>query len=307
MSTKVHAFVVMPFGSKPDAEGHLIHFDRVYTDYIRPALVAAGFEVFRADEETSAGEIRKDMFQELLMADPVVADITINNPNVWYELGVRHALRARGVVLIWVEDRGPSMLGPIANCVTPCVMALPTRLPWSRIKKTDDHGQGDHGIVARTQDQSRLRLAAEPQNRTGVRCGWGTPLGKALGAARGLGESGGVGPESGPGGGYPGPGGGSAGGGPFAPRPGSRPAKPCEKPAISSWPWKSWNVARPSNATISERDVRSVFACSAWPFAVSTDIPSIAPGRTTAPYSRTILTIRKPGRCWEGWTRTPGL
>jgi tetratricopeptide (TPR) repeat protein len=100
MSTKVHAFVVMPFGSKPDAEGHLIHFDRVYTDYIRPALVAAGFEVFRADEETSAGEIRKDMFQELLMADLVVADITINNPNVWYELGVRHALRARGVVLI---------------------------------------------------------------------------------------------------------------------------------------------------------------------------------------------------------------
>ena len=40
------------------------------------------------------------MFQELLVADLVVADLTINSPNVWYELGVRHALRARGVVLV---------------------------------------------------------------------------------------------------------------------------------------------------------------------------------------------------------------
>jgi len=40
------------------------------------------------------------MFQELLVADLVVADLTLTNPNVWYELGVRHALRARGVVLI---------------------------------------------------------------------------------------------------------------------------------------------------------------------------------------------------------------
>jgi tetratricopeptide (TPR) repeat protein len=40
------------------------------------------------------------MLQELLVADLVIADLTIENPNVWYELGVRHALRARGVVLI---------------------------------------------------------------------------------------------------------------------------------------------------------------------------------------------------------------
>jgi hypothetical protein len=40
------------------------------------------------------------MFQELLVADLVVADLTIENPNVWYELGVRHALRSRGVVIV---------------------------------------------------------------------------------------------------------------------------------------------------------------------------------------------------------------
>jgi tetratricopeptide (TPR) repeat protein len=110
MSARPHAFVAMPFGTKPgprDADGgavdpNLTHidFNRVYTEYICPALEAAGLEPFRADGETRAGDIKTDMFQELLVADLVVADLTIENPNVWYELGVRHALRARGVVIV---------------------------------------------------------------------------------------------------------------------------------------------------------------------------------------------------------------
>jgi tetratricopeptide (TPR) repeat protein len=97
---KPHAFVAMPFGVKKDSQGAEIDFNRVYTELIKPALEAAGLDVFRADEEERAGDIRTDMFQELLIADLVVADLTLDNPNVWYELGVRHALRARGVVLI---------------------------------------------------------------------------------------------------------------------------------------------------------------------------------------------------------------
>ena len=101
MTIKPHAFVAMPFGQKPGADGQLIDFNRVYSEYIAPALQAAGLSVFRADQEQRAGDIRTDMFQELLIADLVVADLTIDNPNVWYELGVRHALRARGVVLVF--------------------------------------------------------------------------------------------------------------------------------------------------------------------------------------------------------------
>jgi len=67
----------MPYGTK---EG--IDFDRAYAEYIRPALEQAGFEVFRADQETLSGDIRSDMFQELLIADLVVADLSIDNPNV---------------------------------------------------------------------------------------------------------------------------------------------------------------------------------------------------------------------------------
>ncbi len=97
---KPHAFIAMPFGTKPGHDGTPVDFDRVYAELIKPALEDAGCEVFRADEEPRAGDIRTDMFQELLVADLVVADLTLDNPNVWYELGVRHALRARGVVLV---------------------------------------------------------------------------------------------------------------------------------------------------------------------------------------------------------------
>ncbi len=98
----------MPFGTKPGADGRDLHFNRIYDELLKPALEAAGFEVFRADEENRAGDIRTDMFQELLAADLVVADLTLDNPNVWYELGVRHALRARGVVLV----QGPRSTSP---------------------------------------------------------------------------------------------------------------------------------------------------------------------------------------------------
>ncbi len=103
-----HAFVAMPFGTKPGADGQPIDFNRIYAELLQPALRDAGCEVFRADDEQRAGDIRTDMFQELLVADLVLADLTLDNPNVWYELGVRHALRARGVLLV----QGPRATQP---------------------------------------------------------------------------------------------------------------------------------------------------------------------------------------------------
>lgn len=97
---KPHAFVVMPFGKKKGADGHPYDFNAIYFNLIKPALIEAGFEPFRADEETSAGDILTDMFQELLLADLVIADLSIDNANAFYELGIRHAFRKRGVVHI---------------------------------------------------------------------------------------------------------------------------------------------------------------------------------------------------------------
>ena len=83
-----------------------INFNAIYLDLIKPALLQVGLEPFRADEEILPGDIRADMFQELLMADLVVAELSIYNPNAWYELGVRHGLRAHGVVQIRSNEAG---------------------------------------------------------------------------------------------------------------------------------------------------------------------------------------------------------
>ncbi len=95
-----HAFVVMPFGKKKGGDGSPYDFNVIYQTLIKPALELAGFESFRADEATSTGDILTDMFQELLLADLVLADLSIDNANAFYELGIRHAFRKRGIVHI---------------------------------------------------------------------------------------------------------------------------------------------------------------------------------------------------------------
>lgn len=84
-------FIDMPFGKKTDlASGVEIDFDRIYTHAIKPAIESVGLESLRGDEETSGGIIHAAMFARLLLAEYVVADLTLANPNVFYELGIRH-------------------------------------------------------------------------------------------------------------------------------------------------------------------------------------------------------------------------
>jgi len=100
VEVRPHAFIVMPFGKKKGGDGSLYDFNAIYKQLIKPALEEAGFEPFRADEETSSGDILTDMFQELLLADLVLCDLSIDNANAFYELGIRHAFRKRGVMHI---------------------------------------------------------------------------------------------------------------------------------------------------------------------------------------------------------------
>lgn len=107
-----HVFVVMPFdvkevrAAKPAKDGAAeeaalsLDFDEIYDLLIAPALKRADCVPFRADKEPGAGDIRTDMYFELVTADVVLADISILNPNVFYELGVRHGVAPRGVLMI---------------------------------------------------------------------------------------------------------------------------------------------------------------------------------------------------------------
>lgn len=92
-------FVVMPFGTKPVGKVK-VDFDRVYAHLIEPAAEAAGFKAIRADTSDASGSITGSFLNQLYNADIVVADITYPNANVFYELGVRHALRKFGTVAL---------------------------------------------------------------------------------------------------------------------------------------------------------------------------------------------------------------
>jgi hypothetical protein len=91
-------FVIMPFGKKivGDLE---IDFDQIYTQYIEPAGIDARFKVRKADTE-KVGLIIPQMMNDISTADLVVADVTYYNPNVYYELGIRHVLRRNGTILV---------------------------------------------------------------------------------------------------------------------------------------------------------------------------------------------------------------
>jgi hypothetical protein len=101
--TKPLCFVLMPFGTKPDGTGAVVDFDAVYHELIAPAIAEAGLEPLRADEEVTGGIIHKPMFERLILCEFAVADLTSANANVFYELGVRHAVRPWSTVLIYAQ------------------------------------------------------------------------------------------------------------------------------------------------------------------------------------------------------------
>lgn len=91
----VHVFVAMPYGRQQG-----IDFDAVYADLLKPALEDAGGDVFRANEVQRVGQVHSELFSALLRADLVLVDQTSRNADVWYQLDVLRAFRARGVVRV---------------------------------------------------------------------------------------------------------------------------------------------------------------------------------------------------------------
>ena len=106
-------FVLMPFGVKSDGDGRSVDFDAVYAELLAPAIREAGLEPLRADQELTGGLIHKPMFERLILSDYAVADLTTANANVFYELGVRHAVRPYSTVLVSARGRhAPFDLAP---------------------------------------------------------------------------------------------------------------------------------------------------------------------------------------------------
>jgi tetratricopeptide (TPR) repeat protein len=104
--TKSVCFILMPFGTKPDTSGRLIDFNCIYQTIFKAAIEATGLLPIRADEEQSHGFIHKLMYERLLLSEYAIADLTILNANVYYELGVRHAARPATTIMTMAGQAG---------------------------------------------------------------------------------------------------------------------------------------------------------------------------------------------------------
>jgi hypothetical protein len=98
------AFMVMPFRkrdvpSPPAGAPTKIDCDALWDRAFRPALEDLGYLPVRADAEVGA-VIVKDMLERLALADLVLADLTLPNGNVYYEVGLRHVAQRTHCVLV---------------------------------------------------------------------------------------------------------------------------------------------------------------------------------------------------------------
>ena len=95
---KPTAFVIMPFGQD---------FNEIYEHFLVSVLTESGFAVRRADNLQNAQNIIKDIVNGIAKSDLIVADLTDSNPNVYYELGLAHALNKPVILLTQELDSLP--------------------------------------------------------------------------------------------------------------------------------------------------------------------------------------------------------
>src|SRR4051794_4848400 len=97
-------FMIMPYGTKstfPVTGADVpekVDFDRLWEAALRPAIFNAGYEPVRANEDVGA-LIITEMIERLAISDLVLADVSIPNGNVYYEVGIRHAAQRRGCIM----------------------------------------------------------------------------------------------------------------------------------------------------------------------------------------------------------------
>lgn len=111
MAPKPLCFMIMPYGRKPTQAqaGHgpaEIDFNALWDRAYVPVIEALGYQAVRADQDTGA-LIISQMLERLYFADLVLADMTIPNGNVYYEVGIRHAAKKTGCVLLSADWAKP--------------------------------------------------------------------------------------------------------------------------------------------------------------------------------------------------------
>lgn len=137
MSETDKCFVVMPFGIKPRNDGtdRTYNFDKVYRVIIQRAISNVGMQPLRADETEGSRIIHADMFKDLRDRPVVLVDLSLLNPNVFYELGIRHVMSPTGTVLMANEETIKKLPFDIALSRTISYKYDGEHLDWDEVER----------------------------------------------------------------------------------------------------------------------------------------------------------------------------
>lgn len=120
MEKKKVCFVIMPFSSTKSHKSE--EWTEIFENVHSPAIIESGLGYDCQRSNIRPGSFIKDILTNLNQADIVLADLTDRNPNVFYELGVRHTLKNRTILVSKSMDDVPSDLkqyGVIIYSTTP--------------------------------------------------------------------------------------------------------------------------------------------------------------------------------------------
>lgn len=108
-------FFVSPIGNEDSDERK--HSDLFLNFIVAPALAEFGLNIVRADQIGHGGMITRQIIEHLVRSKLVIADLSFHNPNVFYELAIRHACRLPTVQIIQEGDKIPFDLDQVRTVI----------------------------------------------------------------------------------------------------------------------------------------------------------------------------------------------
>ena len=146
-------FVIAPIG--PDGSDVRVRSDQVLKHIIAPAARECGYDAIRADQISEPGLITSQVIQHVVEDPLVIADLTGRNPNVFYELALRHAIKKPVVQIIHATE------------------SIPFDVAASRTIQVDHH---DLDSAAKAKEEIVKQIRSVERNRTEV----DTPISVAI-------------------------------------------------------------------------------------------------------------------------------
>lgn len=142
-------FYITPIGE--DGSEPRRHADFMMEYIVKPAMQEFGLTVIRADQMGKPGMIGKQLIEHILNARVVVADLSFHNPNVFYEICLRHTTRLPIVQIIRASDKIPFDVNQYRT------IPIETRDPYTLLPKLDTY-------IAEIASQVRRALEDEEQS-----------------------------------------------------------------------------------------------------------------------------------------------